>query len=48
LDDNPDAVANTKASKQQAVGAIVGSVMRETRGRADGKKVNELISKLLA
>jgi len=41
--DNPDAVEKVKAGKAQAIGAIVGSVMRETKGRADGGEVQRMI-----
>ena len=37
--DNPDAVEKIRAGKDQAIGAIVGAVMRETKGRADGGEV---------
>jgi aspartyl-tRNA(Asn)/glutamyl-tRNA(Gln) amidotransferase subunit B len=41
--DNPDAVEKIRAGKQQAIGAIVGAVMRETQGRADGGEVQRMI-----
>ena len=47
LDANPKAVEELKAGKQKAVGAIVGFVMRETKGRADGGEVNRLIREKL-
>ena len=37
------AVEEFKAGKGKAIGAIVGFVMRETKGRADGGEVNRLI-----
>jgi aspartyl-tRNA(Asn)/glutamyl-tRNA(Gln) amidotransferase subunit B len=40
---NPDAVEKIRAGKQQAIGALVGAVMRETKGRADGGEVQRLI-----
>ena len=40
---NPDAVEKIKAGKRQAIGAIVGAVMSETKGRADGGEVQRLI-----
>jgi aspartyl-tRNA(Asn)/glutamyl-tRNA(Gln) amidotransferase subunit B len=40
---NPDAVEKLKAGKQQAIGALVGAVMRDTKGRADGGEVQRLI-----
>jgi aspartyl-tRNA(Asn)/glutamyl-tRNA(Gln) amidotransferase subunit B len=41
--DNGDAVEKYKAGKKAAIGAIVGAVMRETKGRADGGEVQRLI-----
>jgi aspartyl-tRNA(Asn)/glutamyl-tRNA(Gln) amidotransferase subunit B len=43
LADNADAVEKIRAGKEQAIGAIVGAVMRETKGRADGGEVRRLI-----
>ena len=40
---NQDAVEKIRAGKGQAIGAIVGAVMRETRGAADGGEVQRLI-----
>jgi aspartyl-tRNA(Asn)/glutamyl-tRNA(Gln) amidotransferase subunit B len=45
--DNPDAVEKVRAGKGQAVGAIVGAVMRETKGRADGGQVQQMIRERL-
>jgi aspartyl-tRNA(Asn)/glutamyl-tRNA(Gln) amidotransferase subunit B len=47
LESNPRAVEELKGGKQKAVGAIVGFVMRETKGRADGGEVNRLIRQKL-
>jgi aspartyl-tRNA(Asn)/glutamyl-tRNA(Gln) amidotransferase subunit B len=44
---NPDAVEQIKAGNGKAIGAIVGQVMRETKGRADGGEVNRLIQQQL-
>jgi aspartyl-tRNA(Asn)/glutamyl-tRNA(Gln) amidotransferase subunit B len=44
---NPDAVDKIRAGKVQAIGAIVGAVMRETKGRADGGEVQRLIRERL-
>jgi aspartyl-tRNA(Asn)/glutamyl-tRNA(Gln) amidotransferase subunit B len=41
--ENQDAVDKIRAGKRQAIGAIVGAVMRETRGRADGAEVQRMI-----
>jgi aspartyl-tRNA(Asn)/glutamyl-tRNA(Gln) amidotransferase subunit B len=43
LEANPKAVEQYKEGKGKAIGAIVGFVMRETKGRADGGEVNRLI-----
>jgi aspartyl-tRNA(Asn)/glutamyl-tRNA(Gln) amidotransferase subunit B len=45
--DNPDAVEKYRAGKRQAVGAIVGAVMREAKGRADGGEVQRIIRERL-
>jgi aspartyl-tRNA(Asn)/glutamyl-tRNA(Gln) amidotransferase subunit B len=45
--DNPEAVEKIKAGKDAAIGAIVGAVMRETKGRADGGEVQRLIRERL-
>jgi aspartyl-tRNA(Asn)/glutamyl-tRNA(Gln) amidotransferase subunit B len=45
--DNADAVEKIRAGKGQAIGAIVGAVMRETKGRADGGEVQKLIREKL-
>jgi aspartyl-tRNA(Asn)/glutamyl-tRNA(Gln) amidotransferase subunit B len=42
--ENPDAVEKIRSGKPQAVGAIVGAVMRETKGRADGGEVQRMIA----
>jgi Asp-tRNA(Asn)/Glu-tRNA(Gln) amidotransferase B subunit len=41
--DNPDLVAKFRGGKSGVLGALVGQVMRETRGRANPKLVNELL-----
>lgn len=43
IDANPEAVEQVRAGNGKAIGAIVGAVMRDTRGRADGGEVNRLI-----
>jgi aspartyl-tRNA(Asn)/glutamyl-tRNA(Gln) amidotransferase subunit B len=40
---NAEAVERIRAGNEKAIGAIVGHVMRETKGRADGGEVNRLI-----
>ena len=44
---NPEAAEQIKAGNPKAIGAIVGAVMRETKGRADGGEVNRLIKEKL-
>ena len=44
---NPKAIVSYKAGKTQALGAIVGWVMKQTKGQADAKKENEILSKRL-
>ncbi len=44
---NPKAVASFKKGKTQALGAIVGWVMKETKGKADPAKVSEIVRKEL-
>jgi aspartyl-tRNA(Asn)/glutamyl-tRNA(Gln) amidotransferase subunit B len=41
--DNAAAVEKIREGNDKAIGAIVGAVMRETKGRADGGEVNRLI-----
>lgn len=47
IESNPDAVAKIQGGKVQAIGALVGSVMKATRGKADAAKVKSLIAKTL-
>jgi aspartyl-tRNA(Asn)/glutamyl-tRNA(Gln) amidotransferase subunit B len=44
---NPEAAGQIRAGNGKAIGAIVGSVMKETKGRADGGEVNRLIKEQL-
>jgi aspartyl-tRNA(Asn)/glutamyl-tRNA(Gln) amidotransferase subunit B len=41
--ENQSAVEKIRGGKVQAIGAIVGAVMRETKGRADGGEVQRMI-----
>jgi aspartyl-tRNA(Asn)/glutamyl-tRNA(Gln) amidotransferase subunit B len=45
--DNQSAVEKIREGKVQAIGAIVGAVMRETKGRADGGEVQRMIRERL-
>jgi aspartyl-tRNA(Asn)/glutamyl-tRNA(Gln) amidotransferase subunit B len=47
IDANPEAAEQIRAGNGKAIGAIVGAVMRETKGRADGGEVNRLIKEKL-
>ncbi|HEX2212630.1 MAG TPA: Asp-tRNA(Asn)/Glu-tRNA(Gln) amidotransferase GatCAB subunit B, partial [Mycobacterium sp.] len=40
---NPDVVEKIRGGKVQAAGAIVGAVMKATRGQADAARVRELV-----
>ncbi len=40
---DPDAAAKVRAGNMKAIGPLVGAVMRETKGRADGGEVTRLI-----
>ncbi len=44
----PDAAEKVRAGNMKAVGPLVGFVMRETKGRADGGEVTRLIRERLA
>jgi aspartyl-tRNA(Asn)/glutamyl-tRNA(Gln) amidotransferase subunit B len=48
IEANPDAAEKIRAGKMQAVGPIVGYVMRETKGRADGGEVTRLVQEQLS
>ena len=41
--DQADAVEKVRAGNDKAIGAIMGAVMRETKGRADGAEVQRMI-----
>ncbi len=43
IEADPDAVEQIKSGNQKAIGALMGAIMRETQGRADGKEVQRLI-----
>jgi aspartyl-tRNA(Asn)/glutamyl-tRNA(Gln) amidotransferase subunit B len=47
IEAEPSAVERVKAGNAKAIGPIVGAVMRETRGRADGGEVTRLIREKL-
>jgi len=45
--DHPDVAERIRGGNPKAMGALVGPVMRETKGRADGGEVNRLIREQL-
>jgi aspartyl-tRNA(Asn)/glutamyl-tRNA(Gln) amidotransferase subunit B len=45
--EHPDVVERIKGGNAKAMGALVGPVMRETKGRADGGEVNRLLREQL-
>ena len=47
VDDNPQSVEDFKNGKDRAIGFLVGQIMKETRGKANPKVVNELLNKEL-
>ncbi len=48
IEANPNAVADYRGGKGKALGAIVGYVMKETRGQANPGMVNQLIQQKLS
>ena len=44
----PEVVAKIQSGKQQAAGAIIGAVMKATRGQADAARVRELLLERLS
>jgi aspartyl-tRNA(Asn)/glutamyl-tRNA(Gln) amidotransferase subunit B len=47
IEDNPDVVERIRDGNTKAMGALVGPIMRETKGKADGGEVNRLIREQL-
>jgi aspartyl-tRNA(Asn)/glutamyl-tRNA(Gln) amidotransferase subunit B len=45
--DNPDSVAKFKSGNKNIMGFFVGNVMKETKGQANPKMVNDILTKLL-
>ncbi|MDO4680644.1 MAG: Asp-tRNA(Asn)/Glu-tRNA(Gln) amidotransferase subunit GatB [Aerococcus sp.] len=46
--DNPQSVADYKKGKKKAQGALVGQIMKATKGKADPKVLNQLLGKALS
>lgn len=47
VDDNPSIIADIKGGKTKAIASLIGLVMKETKGKAMPKLVDELIRKML-
>ncbi len=47
IEANPGPAEQVRSGNQKAIGALVGAVMKQTRGRADGGEVNRLLKKSL-
>jgi aspartyl-tRNA(Asn)/glutamyl-tRNA(Gln) amidotransferase subunit B len=47
IEDNPDVVERIRGGNAKAMGALMGPIMRETKGKADGGEVNRLIREKL-
>ena len=47
LEAHADAAERVRGGNAKAIGPIVGHVMRETKGRADGKEVTRLVHEQL-
>ncbi len=47
IEANPKAVSDYKGGKQAAIGALVGQMMKATKGQANPKKVNDLLREIL-
>jgi aspartyl-tRNA(Asn)/glutamyl-tRNA(Gln) amidotransferase subunit B len=47
IEADPAAAERVRGGNEKAIGALVGAVMRETKGRADGGEVNRLIKEQL-
>ena len=45
--ENPDVVERIRGGNAKAMGALVGPIMRETKGRADGGEVQRLLREKL-
>ncbi len=47
IEADPAAVEQIKAGKDRAIGALIGAVMKETKGRADGSEVTRIVREKL-
>ena len=44
---NPKAVEDIKGGKGAAIGALIGGVMKETRGKADARLATKIINEII-
>jgi aspartyl-tRNA(Asn)/glutamyl-tRNA(Gln) amidotransferase subunit B len=47
IEANPDVAERVRGGNAKAIGALVGPIMKETQGRADGGEVNRLLREQL-
>ena len=47
LEANPKAVEDMKSGNMKAIGAVIGFVMKQTQGRADGGEVTRIVREKL-
>lgn len=47
IDENPGIVADIKGGKDRAIGSLIGLVMKEMKGKANPKMVDEMVRKML-
>jgi aspartyl-tRNA(Asn)/glutamyl-tRNA(Gln) amidotransferase subunit B len=47
MDDNPKAVEDLRSGEQKAIGALIGQIMKQTGGKANPAKAQEIIKSKL-
>ena len=47
VDNNPQSVEDFKNGKDRAIGYLVGQIMKQTRGKANPKVINQLLNQEL-
>ena len=47
IDSNPNAVKDYLSGKEKALKALLGNVMKQTRGRGNAQKIEQLLLKML-